>query len=93
MAKKKTGTTQKAYEMENRSVKNRTRKLQKHLKNFPNDKQSADALKRGLKYGRKKPLNSIWKSSTKEYAHVLRKFFKESGMNALPRRRSSEVNG
>lgn len=67
MAGKKSSASHKAqaltYKNENRAVKNRTRKLEKHLKLFPNDEQAKEALKKGLSYRRKTPYNRPWKSA------------------------------
>lgn len=73
MGKKVTGkNTQKAYKIENRVVKNRTRKLERHVKRFPEDAQAAAALKKGLTNRRKAPKNSVWTNQTKELAHLVR---------------------
>lgn len=72
MAKKKTGTTQKAYVSENRYIRNRTRKLTAHCKRHPEDAQAAAALKKGLTYARKAPHNKVWSPAKKELAHMVR---------------------
>lgn len=46
----------KTYKAENRFRKNKERKLEKHCKAFPNDKQAAEVLAKGVfTYSRKKP--------------------------------------
>lgn len=56
---------------ENRSVKNRTRKLKKHLEKQPNDKQAQSALDSGLRYRRKTPNKKVWTPQQKWYAEML----------------------
>jgi hypothetical protein len=50
----------KKYKLENKEEKNKIRQLEKHIKKFPNDKQTIDALekikKSGLIHDRKKPI-------------------------------------
>lgn len=77
MAKKSSSKARKdrltAYKVENRSLKNRTRKLEAHIKRHPNDASGKAALKKGLVvYGRKNPYSKKWSPMTIEYAHTLR---------------------
>ena len=65
MAKKKTTNSKKAryqlYQIDNRSLKNRTNRMHRHLKNHPNDKQAHAALNKGLvSYRRKTPRTYMW---------------------------------
>lgn len=75
--KKKTSAYQKnmykVYASENRSLKNRMKKLQRHIKKFPDDEQAIKALSKGLvSYRRKKPRNRVWNSEKRALAHLLR---------------------
>ena len=77
MAKKKSkkgSASYKAYQTGNRSQVNRTKKLERHCKKFPDDKQAAAALKKGVvQYRRQTPSNKIWSTGTKMYAEQLRR--------------------
>ena len=77
MAKKSTSKAQQAraqaYKTNNTCAKNRKRKLERHLKKYPNDVTASVALKKGPGYRRKKPNNSkLWTRQKKEYAHLLK---------------------
>jgi len=75
MAKKRTGKkTQKAYEVEGRYAKNKKAKLERHMKNHPNDLQAKGAVNNVKQYSRKAPHNNMtWTPFTKWYAETLRK--------------------
>jgi len=61
------------YKIENRSQKNRTRKLKAHVKRHPEDAKAISALKKGVVvYRRRKPRAKKWSPGAKLYAHQLR---------------------
>jgi hypothetical protein len=80
-----------AYKAENRSQKNRTRKLQAHVKRNPEDAQAISALKKGVVvYRRKKPRNNkTWSPSTKAYAQTL-KFLGYNGNLAIAKEKRQD---
>jgi metal-dependent amidase/aminoacylase/carboxypeptidase family protein len=87
MGKKSTSASRKAayttYKTLNKSVRNRTRKLEKYVKNNPNDLQAKAALDKGLQYARKTPNNYVWTKQSKELAHLLNTLgYKKSGETA-----------
>lgn len=54
-------------------AKNRKIKLQRALKNQPNNEQIKDALS-NIKYRRKKPVTTVWTKSNRALAQVLKEF-------------------
>jgi hypothetical protein len=62
------------YQSGNRCVVNRTKRLEKYVKNNPNDIQAKKALKKGLQYRRKSPMSwhKTWSPEMIEHAHRLR---------------------
>jgi len=63
MSKMKVTAAQKerysAYRFERRYAKNKARKLERHLKQFPSDGQAQAALKDIVTYSRKKPYSKV----------------------------------
>lgn len=92
MSKRSRGAADTQYynsaKAENRAVKNRTHKLERHLKNFPNDEQAAQALKKGLTYRRKAPYSKVWTTAKRKYAQDLR-YIGLNGHIALSQRKFS----
>ena len=97
MAKHKNGSSKArkdrltAYKAENRSQKNRTRKLKAHTKRHPEDNQAASALKRGVVvYRRQKPLSKKWSPVMINYAHTLRVLGYNGNLAIAKKKRSDE---
>lgn len=73
MAKKRTGkNTQSAYKTEGRYAKNKRVKLERHLKQHPNNDQAREALKNIKEYSRKASRSKSWSSGDKWFAHIKR---------------------
>jgi len=79
------------YASDMRSHTNRTARLEKHCKNFPEDKQAKSSLKKGLAdYRRYAPRNKIWTATNRYFAQL----FVKAGMNgndALPKKEFSKT--
>jgi len=86
MGKRKTGVnTQAAYEMENRAYKNRKRRLEKRIKNHPNDEMAKKALANiSSDYRRKKPYSSVWSKTTRAYAEALGSVGRDGRIASIP---------
>lgn len=54
--------------------KNRTKRLERTIKNQPNNEQAKAALKAGFVYRRKTPTNKVWSSSWMRVAAILKEF-------------------
>jgi hypothetical protein len=65
----------KVYQSDQRAIKNRTRRLAKHIKKFPDDEQAKNALKKGLKYRRRAPIaaKKVWNADKIFMAQYFRK--------------------
>lgn len=65
------------YKIDNRSQKNRTERLKRHVNNNPNDEQAEAVLKKGVvEYRRKKPMAKKWTPSMRRMASLA----KQAGM-------------
>ncbi len=62
-----------AYQSQGRYAKNKQRKLERHLKFYPNDSQAREALNNIQSYRRKAPINKIWSKEQKKAAYDYRK--------------------
>lgn len=71
-----------AYKSQNRFATNRKRKLERLLKQHPNNKQIAEALK-NIKYRRKTPGTSTWLSSMRKTAGLFKEFTGKMNMNVF----------
>lgn len=71
----KTGLLLKYFSL-NKGAVNKKRKIEKHLKKFPNDLQAVKTLESGSynNWARSTPVTRVWKGnrSLKQYAHMLR---------------------
>jgi len=73
MAGKRTGKKiQASYKLDNRYMKNKKTKLERHLKRHPEDAQAKKSLGKIPEYRRKKPFNKVWSSITIKYAQQLK---------------------
>jgi hypothetical protein len=74
VAKKSTSKNQKdaytRYAAQDTCVKNRTARLERHLRHNPDDKQAKQALKKGLSYRRKSGSGTLSRPD-KEFAQTL----------------------
>lgn len=71
MGKKASGkNVQAAYKSENRVVKNRIRRLERHLKKYPNDTVAQTALKDGPERRRYTPSKNVWGPLDKYFAEL-----------------------
>lgn len=61
------------YQSQGRYAKNKQRKLERHLKYYPNDSQAKEALNNIQSYRRKAPINKIWSKEKKKAAYQYRK--------------------
>lgn len=90
MAKKGSSKAQQAryssYGNEGRAQKNRTKRLERHVKNHPEDTQAASALKKGLAdYRRYASKNGHWTATNRFYAQLFTKAGLK-GNEALPKK-------
>ncbi len=63
-----------AYKTSNRWESNRKRKLERTLKEQPNNEQVKTALKSGLVYRRKTPATRVWSASWIRTAKIIKMF-------------------
>lgn len=96
MAKKGSSKSQqaryKAYAMGDRALINRTLRLERHVKNNPEDKQAKASLKKGLADYRRSISNSgrTWTATNRYYAQL----FTKAGLNgndALPKKETNKT--
>lgn len=77
MAKKTTSANQKRHYLHYKTHRvwaiNRKKKLERHLKKYPNDAQAKKALNDSMVYRRKRPNKRTWSHSLKTFAEALRK--------------------
>lgn len=63
------------YKNENRFAKNKRRKLEKHVKLYPDDLKAKKVLEEGIKegfsYKRKTPKSSVWSKSDKHIVQLM----------------------
>lgn len=64
----------KNYENQNKWEVNKRKKIERHLKNFPDDQCAVSALKRGFVYSRKSPKAKVWSRSDKATATLFTEF-------------------
>lgn len=61
------------YKIDNRSQKNRTERLKRHVNKHPNDDQAAKVLSKGVvEYRRKKPMTKKWSSPMRHMAQIVK---------------------
>lgn len=73
MGKLRTGKNiQAGYKLENRYMRNKRVKIERHLREHPDDATAKAALSNIVEYRRKKPHNSVWSSVTVNYARQLK---------------------
>lgn len=79
------------YQVGCKAQLNRTLRLDKHCKKFPEDKQSKRALKNGLAlYRRYASRHSVWSATSRHFAQL----FVKAGLNgndALPKKEFSKT--
>ena len=74
MAAKKNDKQYSMYKGEGRYSRNKKRKLERHLKKFPQDEVAMAALKNVASYKRKAPKSEVWNSFNTYYAQTLSEF-------------------
>lgn len=76
-----------AYKAQNRFASNKRRKLEKHMKLFPNDKKTeavlTDGIKNGFSYKRKSPISPIWGKGDKKLLALIHSIDGTSGKEFL----------
>ena len=79
------------YQVGCKAQLNRTNRLKRHCKNFPEDRQAKKALKNGLAlYRRYASKNGVWTATNRYYAQL----FVKAGLNgndALPQKESYQT--
>jgi len=94
-SKKSTSKAQKAryseYKAGDTARTNRTMRLERHVKNHPQDKQSKNSLKKGLAvYRRYASKNGVWNATNRYYAQL----FTKAGLNgndSLPKKETNKT--
>jgi len=81
----------KEYQMDDKAQLNRTLRLERHVKNHPQDKQSKNSLKKGLAvYRRYASKNGVWNATNRYYAQL----FTKAGLNgndSLPKKETNKT--